>query len=237
MPVYLHPLPEEKVAQIKERWDNLSYARVDLWRKLISDPKPSYKDGRTMISDAERHYQLTKESLSQLLGLVWKVVPQRQEKGKTDMKFDRITKRQIFSGFSLVVRLGLGCLFLWSSLPKIRQPYDFLSSVYNYELVGPRLGVLIAMTLPWAELLVGICLVGGIFVSGALLVSTAMAAMFIFVIASALYRGLPISCGCFSAPGAGAIGYSTLIRSCAILLLSIAAYVSVISLQPLKLSR
>ncbi len=157
---------------------------------------------------------------------------ERQEKGKTDMKFDRLKKQQLFSGFIVVVRLALGCLFLWSSLPKIRQPYDFLSSVYNYELVGPKLGVLVAMTLPWAELLVGVCLVGGIFVSGALLASIGMAAMFTFVLASVLYRGLEISCGCFSASGAGAIGYSTLIRACAILLFSIAAYIGVVIFCP-----
>jgi len=152
------------------------------------------------------------------------------------MKFNRLKRQRLFSGFILVVRLGLGCLFLWSSLPKIRQPYDFLSSVYNYELIGPKLGVLVAMTLPWAELLVGVCLVGGIFVSGALLVSIGMATMFAFVLASALYRGLEISCGCFSASGAGIISYSTLIRACAILLASIAAYISLVALRPLNLS-
>ena len=152
------------------------------------------------------------------------------------MKFNRLKKQRLFSGFMLVVRLGLGCLFLYSSLPKIRQPYDFLSSVYNYELVGPKLGVLVAMTLPWAELLAGVCLVGGIFVSGALLVSIGMAAMFAFVLASALYRGLEISCGCFSASGAGVIGYSTLIRACAILLASIAAYIGLVALRPPNLS-
>jgi len=92
------------------------------------------------------------------------------------------------------------------------------------------------MTLPWAELLVGVCLVGGIFVSGALLVSIGMAAMFTFVLASVLYRGLEISCGCFSASGAGVIGYSTLTRACAILLASIAAYIGVVALRPLNLS-
>lgn len=147
------------------------------------------------------------------------------------MKFDRLKKQRLFSSLMLVVRLGLGCLFLWSSLPKIRQPYDFLSSVYSYELVGPKLGVLVAMTLPWAELLVGICLLGGIFVSGALLASIGMAAMFTFVLTSALYRGLQISCGCFSASGAGVIGYSTLIRACAIFLASIAAYISLVGLR------
>ena len=136
-----------------------------------------------------------------------------------------ILRQGVRSGFTVVVRLGLGCLFLYSGLPKIRQPYDFLSSVYNYELVGPKFGILVAMVLPWLELLVGICLVGGIFVSGALLVSMVMGAMFAFAIASALYRGLNISCGCFSTSSAEQIGYTTLMRACGILLLSIAAYV------------
>ena len=53
------------------------------------------------------------------------------------MKLNGLTRQRFFSDFLFVVRLGLGCLFLWSGLPKIRQPYDFLASVYNYELVGP----------------------------------------------------------------------------------------------------
>ena len=148
------------------------------------------------------------------------------------MKFNKQTRERLFSGFVLVVRLGIGCMFLYSSLPKIRQPYDFLSSVYNYELVGPKLGILVAMVLPWAELLVGICLIGGIFISGAMLVSIAMGAIFSFAVASALYRGLNISCGCFSASSTEQIGYTTLIRACMIMLLSIAAYISVITLRP-----
>jgi len=153
------------------------------------------------------------------------------------MNFNRIkqiTRKRFMPGFALVVRLGLGCMFLYSSLPKIRQPYDFLSNVYNFELVGPKLGMLIAMVLPWTELLVGVCLVGGIFVGGALLVSIAMGAMFSFVIASALYRGLNISCGCFSASSVEQIGYTTLIRALLIMIISAAAYLSVVFLQPRK---
>jgi len=149
-------------------------------------------------------------------------------------KIKRITRKRFMPGFALVVRLGLGCMFLYSSLPKIRQPYDFLSNVYNFELVGPKLGLLTAMTLPWVELLVGICLIGGIFVSGALLVSIAMGAMFSFVIASALYRGLNISCGCFSASSVEQIGDTTLIRALVIMLISAVAYLSIVFLQPRK---
>ena len=147
------------------------------------------------------------------------------------MKLNKIKWGSFGNSALFIIRLGLGCLFLWSSLPKIRQPYDFLSDVYNYELVGPRLGMLVAMTLPWMELLVGICLIGGIFVSGALLASAGLAAMFTFVIASALYRGLTISCGCFGGRE-GIINYSTLIRALLILLFSGIAYLGVVFFQP-----
>ena len=152
-------------------------------------------------------------------------------KEKIVMKFDKCKKQQLFSGFILVVRLALGCLFIYGSLPKIRQPYDFLSSVYSYELVGPKLGMFVAMTLPWLEILVGICLIGGVFISGAFLVSAGMATMFAFVIGSALYHGLEISCGCFGASSTEIVNYSTLIRACVILLFSVVGYIGAVTLQ------
>jgi hypothetical protein len=92
--------------------------------------------------------------------------------------------------------------------------------------------MLTAMALPWLELFVGVCLIGGIFVSGALLASIGMGVIFTFVLASALYRGLEISCGCFNTSDAGSISYFTLIRSCVILLLSLTAYICVVILRP-----
>ena len=129
-------------------------------------------------------------------------------------------RERALAAFVLVVRLGLGFMFIMSSLPKIRQPYAFLGSVYGYEIVGPKLGVLVAMVLPWVELFAGVCLVGGVFVGGALLASMAMGAMFTFVLASALWRHLDISCGCFSSSAAGKISYATLIRSIVIMVVT-----------------
>ena len=136
------------------------------------------------------------------------------------------------SAFVLVVRLGLGFMFIMSSMPKIRQPYVFLGSVYGYELVGPKMGVLVAMVLPWVELLAGVCLVGGVFVGGALLASMGMGVLFTFVLGYALWHHLDISCGCFSSSAAGKVSYLTLIRAMVITLLSAAAYAGVILLQP-----
>jgi uncharacterized membrane protein YphA (DoxX/SURF4 family) len=138
----------------------------------------------------------------------------------------------LLSAFVLAVRLSLGFMFIVSSVPKIRQPYVFLGSVYGYELVGPKMGVLVAMVLPWVELFTGACLVGGVFVGGALLASVGMSALFTFVLASALWRQLDISCGCFSSSAAGKISYLTLIRAIVITLLSAATYGATILLQP-----
>lgn len=147
------------------------------------------------------------------------------------MKLSLPSREGTVSGFVVVVRLGLGAMFIASSLPKIRLPYEFLSDVYSYEIVGPKMGLLVAMVLPWLELLVGICLVGGVFVGGALLGSIALGMVFTFVLASALYRRLDISCGCFSS-AAGKISYLTLIRAVVITALSAAAYAGTIFLAP-----
>jgi uncharacterized membrane protein YphA (DoxX/SURF4 family) len=123
-----------------------------------------------------------------------------------------------------VTRLGLGCVFLWSSLPKIRQPYDFLSGVYEYELVGPTVGIAVAMVVPWMELVLGIALVGGVFAGGALLGSAILLGVFVACHASVLYRGLAIGCACFGGTGQSPIDYGTLVRTGLLALTSGVAY-------------
>lgn len=79
MPVYLRPMSEEQVDQIKQRWDDLRYARVDLWRSLGGNSTKAQGNDGAPPSNAERDYELTKKSLSQLLGQVWMIVPQRPD--------------------------------------------------------------------------------------------------------------------------------------------------------------
>jgi len=141
------------------------------------------------------------------------------------MKLSKYRKEKLLSGLVLFFRLGLGCLFIWSSLPKIRHPYNFLSSVYSYELVGPKLGMLTAMIIPWLELLLGIFLLTGIFVGGALLICAGLFTLFTFNFVFVLHRGLEIGCGCFSSSDQDTISYVTLIRSCIFLAICIAAYI------------
>lgn len=131
-----------------------------------------------------------------------------------------------------MVRLGLGCLLLWSSLSKIRQPYGFLGNVYEYELVGAKLGMLVAMTLPWLELVLGLCLISDLFVNGALLGGVILMVVFSFAQASALWRGLPITCGCFNPSSTELIGYISLIRTVLLAVAAVLGYVLLLLCSP-----
>ena len=139
-------------------------------------------------------------------------------------KHNRFTfsRTRVSIGAVYIARVCIGLLLLWSSIPKLRTPPEFLADVYQYELVGPKAGLLVAMLLPWLELLVSVCLIGGIFVGGALLVSLILSVCFTFVQASALYRDLSISCGCFGgfAEDSGMVSYATLVRASAMLAVS-----------------
>jgi uncharacterized membrane protein YphA (DoxX/SURF4 family) len=134
-------------------------------------------------------------------------------------------KHRFIDGLSIVARLTIGCVFIASSIAKLRQPYDFLAGVYNYELVCPGLGVAIAIVLPWLELFVGICLLGGIFITGAFLASIVMCATFSIVLVSALWRGLEINCGCFDPTDPTIISYGTAARSILLLFVSVVSYI------------
>jgi hypothetical protein len=79
IPVYLRPLSAEQVERIKQCWDKLRYDRVDLWRRLSGEQTTFSDNCYSTSRNVEHDYQLTKESLSQLLGLVWMVVPQRPD--------------------------------------------------------------------------------------------------------------------------------------------------------------
>jgi hypothetical protein len=129
------------------------------------------------------------------------------------------SKKKYLDIIAFFMQITLGVILLMAALPKIRQPYDFLADVYGYELLSPKLGQLLTMTLPWIELLTAICLLGRVAISGALLVAAGMGAMFSLAVGWALYQGLTISCGCFGSASEPINGF-TLIRAILISLFS-----------------
>lgn len=74
LPVFLHALSEAQIVQMKQHWDTLRYARVDLWRQLgdNSGVPPAKQDA--VRGDASPDYLLARRSLAQLRGQLWAVV-------------------------------------------------------------------------------------------------------------------------------------------------------------------
>jgi uncharacterized membrane protein YphA (DoxX/SURF4 family) len=99
---------------------------------------------------------------------------------------------------TIIVRLLLGAIFLFSSAGKIADPEAFAAIVTNYRLLPPQLVWATAVIFPWIEATCGLALVLGRFEKGAALLVSLMMIFFIGIIIYNGYRGLNIACGCFS---------------------------------------
>ena len=100
---------------------------------------------------------------------------------------------------TLCVRLVIGGIFIYASYYKIVDPGDFAKSIWFYHLVPGDLINLLALILPWVELLCGIGLIIGAFYEGAVVLVNVMTVMFIFALSTTIVRGIDIDCGCFKA--------------------------------------
>ena len=100
------------------------------------------------------------------------------------------------------VQIALGLFFVIAALPKIVDPPSFAHMIYNYKLVPNALLNIMALTMPWLELLVGLALIFGIWRDTANALVAAMLVMFIVAISINLARGNAIDCGCFDVSAA-----------------------------------
>ena len=99
-------------------------------------------------------------------------------------------------GFVLV-RVTLGALFVLAGATKAYDPGAFAIEIQRYQLVPWILAALISVYLPWLEMLSGALLLLKRFERGALLLTTLLLVIFTLALASAMFRGLSIDCGCF----------------------------------------
>jgi putative oxidoreductase len=99
----------------------------------------------------------------------------------------------------LVVRLLLGGFFVFASLDKIASPAAFARIVYQWQVTGPVLSNVGAVTLPWIELLAGAMLILGVWKRESALVIALLLVVFLAAAGSVLARGIDVeNCGCTS---------------------------------------
>jgi len=112
----------------------------------------------------------------------------------------------------LAIRLVLGVTFIWASIDKIANPGGFADSIYNYRMLPHETINLMAIVMPWLELVTGILIIAGILMRGSAFWIGLMLLVFIVALSSALARGLDIDCGCFSVEGGHGVDMWLLLR-------------------------
>jgi uncharacterized membrane protein YphA (DoxX/SURF4 family) len=100
------------------------------------------------------------------------------------------------------VQIALGLFFVVAALPKLVDPPSFAHMIYNYRLVPGSLVNLMALAMPWLELLAGLALILGIWTRTSALLVGALLLVFVAAIALNLARGNAIDCGCFDVTAA-----------------------------------
>lgn len=119
------------------------------------------------------------------------------------MNTQKLFSPPISTGITTVARLVIGAVFIIAALDKIVDPNAFAKNILNYLIVPNQFINLMALVLPWLELLCGIALVLGLWVRTSAAIAGALLVIFIAAVSSAMIQGLDINCGCFSQKGEG----------------------------------
>ena len=124
-----------------------------------------------------------------------------------------------YAGYFL--RFALGAVFVYSAWVKLRQPWElFAMAVDAYQLLPQWAVIVVARTLPWAELLLGLVLISGVYLRASAAAASLLLLGFFAMMVRSFVAGMQIDCGCF---GSGdPISIRTLLRDGGFLLGAVA---------------
>ena len=121
----------------------------------------------------------------------------------------------------IVFRILLGGIFLYTGLIHLADIEGFTRAIIAYDILPLGSTKIFALILPWAELLAGLAITAGVFIRAGSLITTLLLISFTLALSISLYRGMDITCGCFStSPEAGKISWMDLARDLALLVSS-----------------
>lgn len=97
----------------------------------------------------------------------------------------------------LIARMVLGSVFVYASMDKILHPTGFADIIANYQILPDVLINLTAIILPWLEFFLGLALLFGVWLPGAVFLCNLLLTVFTAALVFNLARGLDVHCGCF----------------------------------------
>ncbi|MBI9073340.1 MAG: DoxX family membrane protein [Melioribacteraceae bacterium] len=126
--------------------------------------------------------------------------------------------------FVLISRLILSLVFIFAGIEKIISPELFAESINNYRLFPLFTINLIAITIPWIELVTGICLLLGITIKDNLKIINSLMLFFILIVFISVLRGLDIDCGCYGTNAAQKVGFIKILENIILFLMGLQIY-------------
>ena len=97
----------------------------------------------------------------------------------------------------LILRVGLGAIFIVAGASKAGHAAEFAAQIAGFRLLPQAVIIPLAMVLPYLEILLGGYLIVGLFTRVTAWLAVVLFALFDLAIASAVVRGMTVSCGCF----------------------------------------
>ena len=122
-----------------------------------------------------------------------------------------------------LARLGLGALFVFAALAKIGNLQVFATQIQHFEMLPIATTHVLAMTLPWMELVAGLALILNIQARAGAFIVLAMMVVFTVAVAVAAARGLTIDCGCFGSADPKPVGWLKVLENCGLTAASLIA--------------
>lgn len=120
-----------------------------------------------------------------------------------------------------LVRVGLGVLFVVAGASKIGHADLFAAQMAGFRLLPEPVIAPAALALPFLEVLLGGYLITGLFTRASAWAAVALLALFDAAIASAVVRGMTVSCGCFGPNDATVTTWAEVARDAILVLLAL----------------
>ena len=118
----------------------------------------------------------------------------------------RFWSHPVHNWVGLAVRLVVGLVFIYAAYSKIARPIDFAWNIAMYQMIHHKNVYLVAVILPWVEMICGVTLIAGLWTRGSAVVVCGMTVMFIWALLFAITHEIEMTgCGCFSQAGAKAL--------------------------------
>ena len=126
-----------------------------------------------------------------------------------------------------VCQIAIGAIFIAAGLAKLGDLRTFAEQIHNFRLTPVATEHLVAIVLPWVEVLAGLALLLKVRARAGATLTAVLMVVFTLAVLQAVIRGLDIECGCFGTADASRVGLTKLLQN-----LGMTALALVASLRP-----